>query len=481
MLGSIVGNAADVIVLLALFGASIFIHELGHFLVAIKLGLVVDTFSIGFGPPIWKREIRGIVFKVCWFPLGGYVALPQLDPSGMATVQGSQDPSEEGTEDPSEAGAEALRDLPDVSPAKKIAVSVAGATGNIIFAVVLSWIIWLSPGAITYKGAPLVGTVDAESVAYAEGLRVGDEIISLNGKPVSTWYDLSMEALLIGETTDVTLLVKSGKTEKSMTVPLVLEEGAELPALAGIARRAIPCLFQAVTPGSSAAKAGLLANDIVKTFDGLPVNGTLEFIELVGARADKEVPIVVERNGDDVALVVVPRYSEKHDQVLIGVRPVDMIMPWMHEKRPVAQLRGDALGIVRLLKALVTPGESKHAARGLGGPVMIFAALWVAIKISIFNAVGFLRFLNVNLAILNLLPIPVLDGGHIMFSLWEAVTRRKAHPKFVNILVNTFAIMLIGVFFILTFRDVDRLFPRLKSVFHRESTTNVVEEVVAPE
>ncbi len=472
MLGSIVGNTADVVVLLALFGASIFIHEFGHFLVAIKLGLVVDAFSIGFGPAIWKREIRGIVFKISWFPLGGYVALPQLDPSGMATVQGSE--TSEGSETAEDDLAP--RELPNVSPGKKMAVSVAGALGNILFAIVLSWIIWLSPGAITYKGAPIVGSVDENSVAYTQGLRVGDEILSLNGTKIATWYDLSMEMLLIGPDTDVTVEVKSAKETRELTIPLLQQEGSEVPVLAGVARQGVPCLLKGIMPGSSADQAGLKPNDVVKRFDGIVVHGTLEFIELVGERADKEVSIVVERGGEDIELVVIPRYSEEHDQVLIGVRPTDVIMPWMHEKRPVAQLRGDAMGIVRLLKALVTPKESKHAARGLGGPVMIFAALWIAIKISIFNAFGFLRFLNVNLAILNLLPIPVLDGGHIMFSLWELITHRKAHPKFVNVLVNAFAILLIGTFLLLTFRDVDRIFPKLKGVFHREVTINCVED-----
>lgn len=475
MLGSIVQNVGDVVVLLALFGLSIFIHELGHFLVAIKLGLVVDAFSIGFGPAIWKREIRGIVFKVCWFPLGGYVALPQLDPSGMDAVQG-----ENSDDDTPEREA-----LPSVSPIKKIAVSLAGAFGNMVLALVLACIIWLSPGAITYKGAPVVAAVEEGSAAYGQGLRAGDEIISLNGTPVSTWYDVSIECLLLGKEDDVTLVVQTGKLQHEIRVPLLTVEGSEVPSLAGVERRPVPCMFKEIVPGGSADEAGLEANDIVKTFDGLPVSGGLEFVRLVEARSGKAVPLVVERDGEDHEFIVTPRYNEELGRALIGVRPIDVVMPWMQEKQPLAQLRGDAMGIVRLLKALVTPGESKQAAQGMGGPVMIFAALWMAIKISIFNAVGFLRFLNVNLAILNLLPIPVLDGGHIVFSLWEGITRRKAHPKFVNILVNAFAILLIGVFLILSFRDVNRIFPRMKSIFNRgkevAASTNVVDEVSAAE
>ncbi len=559
---SFIQNSGDVIVLMLFFGASIFIHELGHFLVAIKLGLVVDTFSIGFGPAIWKKKINGIDFKICWIPLGGYVALPQLDPTGMSTVQGV---SEDGKE-------VEHRVLPNISPARKIAVSVAGAAGNVILAVVFAMIIWLSPGAITYKGAPVIARVDESSAVYASGLRGGDEIIAINHKPVATWYDVSMEMLLIGASTNVDLIVLSGKEQRSISAPMVKHEGAEIPVFEGITRQPTPCILKSIVSDSSADEAGLLENDLVKTIDGVEVMGADAFSDLIDARVDQNVAIVVERGGEEITSTVIPKYQaektgravidvmimEQSDQcvlsfigpngpafdaglqkndivkefdgkkvggvsdfitlvdkrgdqrvsiiverdgenlelsvvpgytiqrVSIGAQPTSLILPWMQEKQPLAQLRSDAMRIVRLLKALVTPKEAKHAAGGMGGPVMIFAALWMAIKISMFNAIGFLRFLNINLAILNLLPLPVLDGGHVMFALWEGITKRKVHAKVVNILVNAFAVLLIGVFLILTFKDVDRIFPGVKRIFSREDKTecvtnevetNVVEDV----
>jgi Zn-dependent protease len=107
---------------------------------------------------------------------------------------------------------------------------------------------------------------------------------------------------------------------------------------------------------------------------------------------------------------------------------------------------------------------------------MIITWLWVSIKISIFNAVGFLRFLNINLAILNLLPLPVLDGGHIVFCLWEGITRRRVHPRLVNALTNLFAVLLIGAFVLLTFRDfrrAPRMFKGLRGLFGREDAAEV--------
>ena len=132
----------------------------------------------------------------------------------------------------------------------------------------------------------------------------------------------------------------------------------------------------------------------------------------------------------------------------------------MMYRRPLDQIRNDAAAIVRILKALVTPREARQAAGALGGPIMILTALWFSIQTSMLNAIGFLRFLNINLAILNLLPFPVLDGGHILFCAWEAVTRRKVHPRFVNVLVNVFAVLLIGVMLWISYRDLRQLVPR---------------------
>jgi regulator of sigma E protease len=250
-------------------------------------------------------------------------------------------------------------------------------------------------------------------------------------------------------------------------------------ALIGVVIHELLCVD--IRPESPASEAGFQQNDIIKSIDGVTVNESAEFIKLVGERADKSVPIVVERDGKEVELTVVPRRYIK--TASIGASPTDLILPWMQEKGPIAQLRADASGIFRILKALVTPEQAKHAAGGLGGPVMIFAALWMAIKISMFNAIGFIRFLNINLAILNMLPIPVLDGGHIMFALWEMITKRKVHAKVVNILVNVFAVLLIGVFLILTTRDVGRFCPGVKNLFGRgdktECVTNMVESTAA--
>jgi regulator of sigma E protease len=217
-----------------------------------------------------------------------------------------------------------------------------------------------------------------------------------------------------------------------------------------------------VLPDSIAEKAGFKDGDVVQTLDGERVLSTAHFSDLLRAHGDREATVVVQRGEQNVTLSVVPEYNPTEKRAMIGVRLVDVddVVAWMQYKNPWDQIRYDAIGIVRILQALGTPKEAKHAAEGLGGPLLIFLALWASIKISLLNGFGFIRFLNVNLAIVNLLPIPVLDGGHILFCLWEGITRRRVHPKVINTLTNIFLPLIIGAMLILTYRDIVYHLPR---------------------
>lgn len=467
MLGDIVHNARDAIALVLLFSFTIFVHEFGHFLAALRCGMVIDTFSIGFGPALWKRKIRGVTYKIGCIPVGGYVALPQLDPAAMDAVQGGKPAKNDGS---------GPRELPPISPLKKILVSVAGPAGNVLLAVGLAWVIYVAPSKGEPRdGANLVGFVATNSAAYASGLRPGDRILAVDGESVMSWGDFSTVCYLkSGNTNGAMLSVQTPEGVAKVAVSL-----AEGGFGADGVERAMACVVTEVLAGGSAQASGVRNGDMIRTVDGITVASTLHFVDLISSRGEETVSLELERDGKTVKLHVVPKHDEELGRAVIGAMVSTAIgratMPWMVHKEPLAQLKGDAMGIVRILRALVTPRETKQAAKGLGGPVLILATLWVSIKVSILNAVGFLRFLNVNLAILNLLPVPVLDGGHIMFSLWEVITRRRAHPRLVNVLVNAFAAALILVFLLLTFRDVRRL-PRIIRVFRDSANVEELTE-----
>ncbi len=458
---SFVHNAADVLVLVLLFGVTIFVHELCHFLVALRLGLVVETFSLGFGPALWQTRRNGIVYKIGWIPFGGYVALPQLDPASMDKIQGA---SRTGKGAGGAGGAEEARaPLPFVSPWRRIAVSVAGVIGNLVLGIVLAWVVYFSPEPAPVERAAVVGHVATDSAAYKAGLRPADCVLAINGKQVGSWHDFVVEcAIQAGQTQSVQVLVRSANgRERTLDMP-TSKGGMDESTVPGLTPYGLS-VVGSVLPDGSAAAAGVRAGDTIISLDGVPVCGVEHFIELIAGRTDRATPLCVLRAGRKVELTVTPRLNAALGRAVIGVELSSgeiMALPWMRHRKPMDQIRGDAREIMRILKALVTPRESRQAAKALGGPIMIVTFLWLSIKVSIFNAVGFLRFLNINLAILNLLPFPVLDGGHILFALWEGITRRRIHPRVVNVLVNVFATLLIGTFLLLTFRDVRRL-PRM--------------------
>ncbi len=479
MLSTIISSGADIIALVLLFGFTIFVHELGHFLVALWCGLQIDTFSIGFGPAIIKKTVRGVTYKIGWFPLGGYVALPQLDPTGMETVQGKND-DKDGDEEPKEE----VRVLPPIAAWKKILVALAGAGGNIIFAFVLAMIIYMSPWEVDQDtGGTVVGYVETNSAAYHSGLRIGDEIVAVNGNSIASWNDYSTECLL-GAKKDIDLLLTLKNNDELREIGIAtVEVDMGVRMIEGIGSSLL-CIIGNVLPGSAAEAAGVQADDVVESFGGIPVASIEHFMALVDKNGAKPSSMIVARADKRVELTVTPVFNETAGRALIGVNihsgQASSSTPWMQYKHPVDQVKGDAVGILRILKALVTPKESKNAAQGLGGPIMIMMALWMSIKVSFLNAIGFLRFLNINLAILNLLPIPVLDGGHVVFALWEGITRRKVSAKVVNILTNIFMVLLLTAFVLLSFRDVKRA-PRMWKMIRnmssevQEDTTNEVD------
>ena len=224
-----------------------------------------------------------------------------------------------------------------------------------------------------------------------------------------------------------------------------------------------------------------MANDTIFQVNSTMVTGTSHFVDIVQANPDTEVAMHLMRNGEKITVQVTPEYSDEHEQVMIGIQFGGSLgLPWTLTGNPLEQIYSDSASIFRLLKALVTPSESKQAASGLGGPVSIFQMIFVSLQIGMLTTLGLVRFININLAILNLLPLPVLDGGHICFALWEGITKRKVHPKLVASLVNVFAILLLSAMAILTWRDSDRIWNISRFFGGDEPKTELVEPQTEP-
>ena len=232
-----------------------------------------------------------------------------------------------------------------------------------------------------------------------------------------------------------------------------------LAAVPGARFGEMPAEIGDVLPDGPAAVGGMLPGDRVTSVNGHAVRTWTEMQTEVQIAGQKATEFIVARGGTNVTLSITAKRDEASGACFIlalsttnGVKAA----AWMPERNPLKQLAWDAGQIVRILKALVTPKEAKSAAKALGGPVMIAEGLYTQVRRNGWDALGFLRFLDVNLAILNLLPIPVLDGGLILFALFELLFRRKPPRKLTDGLSMAFMWLFLALMVTLVWRDVTR-------------------------
>lgn len=452
-----------------LFGLVVFVHELGHFLVARLLGFHATTFAIGFGPALWKRTIGGTEYRVNALPLGGYVALPQLDPSGMEHLQGEHGEGDTVTKEP----------LPDMPPWKRILVSLAGPFGNILLAVIAAWAIYLfAPPGSTGAFDTKIGYVDQDSDAWQAGLRPGQTILRVNDKPIKNWNDFILETHLTVNPGGVPVTIADpGSTNRTLTVATTQMDNLHL--VAGVAPQDTS-FIGGVETNSPAALAGLLPGDQLLTLNGEPIHSSVAFSKNIIDNGDTPVILTILRGRDPVTVSLSPAYDETLQRHRIGIifRPDVRPQGWMQYHDPWQQLSYDAGLVFRTLRPLVAPkapGETGRVAKSIGGPLALLYMLWHSVLAGVWSCLGLVRMICINLAIINLLPLPVLDGGHIVFALWEMITRKKVHPRVLTILVNVFAVLLIGLMLLLTGRDSWSFF--LKKLFTPKSIPAPVEQL----
>jgi regulator of sigma E protease len=441
-----------VVAMLLLFGAAVFVHEYGHYWMALRRGLKIEGFSIGFGPKIvsWMRD--GVEWSWRWIPAGGFVKLPQMVTSD--TIEGK--------------GAEPVEKLPPVSPWSKILVAFAGPMMNIAFGIVIAFFLW-GVGIPVQVSPPIIGYVDPGSPEAKLGIQPGDEILSVDGKPISSWHDIQETTILARSTNLAVVIMRPGKFTNTYQLSTVVSEALGLKVL-NLDPRDHP-VIKNVRPDSPAEAAGLKAGDEILVFAQVPLHGADQFIKLVQKCPGETKDIVVKRDGQRTTLKVTPRMDGSAKVGRIGAeigtgRPIyriEHIPPW-------TQIGTVLDRTVSTFSALAHSKQTGVGLKDLSGPPGILAMLAAYVNSDWRLALSFLVLLNINLAIINLFPMPVLDGGHIAMALIERLSGRPLPYRLVEYTTTAFAVLLIGFMLIVSWNDFKR-FSLFRSMFNSQGVT----------
>ena len=440
-----------------LFGAAIFIHEFGHFWVARKLGMKVEEFAIGFGPKIYSWRRDGIEYSLRWIPAGGFVKLPQMVTS--EALEG-----------------ETAGEVPPAPPFHKILVAFAGPFMNVVFAFALATVIYFV-GLPVPVNPPIIGYVEPGSAEARLGIREGDVITVVNGKPVDSWQDIVLNTVM-ARTSVLPVVIKHDGKEHSYELQATTDNAIGLKLL-NLDPRDHPEVMQ-VLSGTPAEKAGLQSKDVIVSFAGVPVASREQLIDLIRKRGGQTTELRIQRGAEKITLNVTPTLDPETKFGQIGVMlGTDATQVYIVQKpgpTPWENVGGVLDQTFMVISALVHSHETGVGAKDLTGPIGIFSMLAGAVKTDYRLALNFLVLLNINLAIINLLPIPVLDGGHILMALVEKIRRRPMNVKFVEYVTTVFAVMLISFMLYIAFFDIKRI-PLFRAMFN---TNAQIEQTTPP-
>ncbi|MFM8358719.1 MAG: RIP metalloprotease RseP [Verrucomicrobiota bacterium] len=434
-----------------LFGAAVFVHEWGHYWVARQRRMEVLGFSIGFGPKIFGwRDRHGVDWAVRWIPAGGFVKLPQMLTSEM--IEGPA-----GTP------------VAPASPVSRILVALAGPVMNLVFAVAIGSVIWLV-GLPVPVNPSIVGYVEPGSPEAVAGVREGDRILAVEGRPVRSWEDVQ-QITALAPTNRVAVELERQQARQTVILEARVNPQIGLKLL-NLYPRDHPVVNR-VLPDSAAAASGIQPGDQFVTFAGVPVVGQAQLVGLIQKRPGQASEVELVREGRPLRLTVTPRLDPEARVGRIGVEIGGNTRITYTVERPGptpwSQISRD-LGIMRdTVVALVNSRRTGVGAKDMSGPVGILGMLAGEVRVDFRRALRFMVMLNLNLALLNLLPLPVLDGGHILMALYELVTRRRISYRLQEAATLSVAALLISFMLYVTFNDVTRRLPLIGSHLKQES------------
>ena len=456
-LQTILNVALLIFVVVMLFNIIIFVHELGHFLAGKWRGLQIDRFQIWFGKPIWKKEYKGVQYGLGWIPAGGFVALPQMAP--MEAIEG---------------GDKDRKPLPPITPLDKIIVAFAGPLFSILLALVAGLIVWGVGKPKDFLPSTVVGYVEESKQAEKAGILLGDKILEINGEPVNGFagsLDSITERIVLSSGDEIKFTVQRPGVEK----PIVLTSGFDRPKSRWFQRSGLrqvglgpagPAIVAGVVKNSPADKVGLVKGDQILKIDGDRLYSNIQLTQYLKKKDFKPVVLEVKKNSGEVVNVdvtpVKPMPPTDRDPML-GVSwdiNADIDVRIVHPN-PITQVADSLKMMWVTITSVVDPGSSIGVDH-LSGPVGIGQMLYSLLQTEDAwrRILGFLVLFNVNLAVLNMLPFPVLDGGHITMAILEKIFGKPMQMKTMEVIQTACAMALISLMLYVTSKDIGDKFGR---------------------
>ncbi len=429
------------------------LHEFGHYIVARWCGVKVLRFSVGFGKPFWKKQRGDTEWCLAPIPLGGYVKMVDTREGEVAEA-----------------------DLPYAfdkqPPLKRIAIVVAGPLVNLILAVLLYVASFNLYGVTEVK--PWVGTVESDSLAAKSGFQVGDRITSINGKAVHDWMDAQTELVIALQAGNVTVGVQDAQGVATARIMDVEANPASVDAATqgqgvGIWPIKVKSEISQVLPNSAAERAGLKAGDKVVAVNGQKLLGWKDWVDVIKASPGKDLSLDVQRQGQMLSLMLRPD-SEDKGQQLEGKAGVAASIDNDWEAQVKTQ-REVGIGESVVLAAQKTWNLSaltlkflgklimgEASVKGISGPVSIGEMAGKSAMMGLETYIQFLAVISISLGVMNLLPIPVLDGGHLLYYIIEWV-RGKPLSEHVQTVGLKIGLCIMGLFMLVAFfNDFTRIF-----------------------
>ena len=445
-----------VVAAILLLGPLIAIHEFGHYFVARKLGVKVLVYSIGFGPTIlkWTSKKSGIQYQLSALPLGGYVKM--LDEREESVAE---------------------EDLPYAfnrqHPWKRIAIVAAGPLINLVFAILLFWVLFL-PAQEQLNTR--VGKVLADTPAAAAQMQVGDKITAIDGTSVSTWEKLNFALVdRVGETGNIQVQAERAGEIKTFNLPIqnFINDQSQSPLdVLGFTpyRPQIPAIVSKLSEDGAAIRQGMKQGDQIVAIDGVKMNDWYDVVQVVQASPEKLLKVDVLRNNQIQQLEVMPQ--GKRDNMgnvsgVLGVQsdPGKIVIPDDY-KQTIQYSPSEALLMAvdktgqlssMILNSIVKMVRGLIGLDNLSGPITIAKVAGQSAEMGWQTFISFMALMSVSLGILNLLPIPMLDGGHLVYYFIELI-RGKPVSEQIQLVGLKIGMVLLGSMMLLAlFNDIMRL------------------------